>query len=89
MPFTTKFMTRSGTIITVPVPGATPPDVFIAIASAAISGFHTYIGSGAKPIMVIAQEKEIAMIGYGVMSAEAYDGLAVNFGFSFLLLLMA
>jgi carbon starvation protein CstA len=88
MPFTSQFMARSGPII--PRPWQTIPDALNAIVRGTISGFHAPNRFGKKmPIMVITHKTEIAMIGQGAMSTEAYAGLAVNFGFPFLLLLMA
>jgi carbon starvation protein len=47
------------------------PFVFITIACGAISGFHSLVSSGTTP-KLLANEKEIRMIGYGSMALESF-----------------
>ncbi len=47
------------------------PFVFITIACGAISGFHSLVASGTTP-KLLANEKEIRMIGYGSMAMESF-----------------
>jgi carbon starvation protein len=47
------------------------PFVFITIACGAISGFHSLVASGTTP-KLLANEKEIRMIGYGSMALESF-----------------
>lgn len=67
MPAITPFVFGGGPII----PGRVWPFVCITIACGAISGFHALISSGTTPKM-IANEKEIRMIGYGAMLVEGF-----------------
>jgi carbon starvation protein len=50
------------------------PFVFITIACGAISGFHSLVASGTTP-KLLANEKEIRMIGYGSMAMESFVGI--------------
>ena len=61
----TPFVAGGGPII----PGKVFPFIFITIACGALSGFHAVIGTGTTPKM-IANEKEIAFVGYGAMLVE-------------------
>ncbi|MCC7546523.1 MAG: carbon starvation protein A [Burkholderiales bacterium] len=47
------------------------PFVFITVACGAISGFHALVSSGTTP-KLLANEKEIRMIGYGSMAMESF-----------------
>lgn len=47
------------------------PFVFITIACGAISGFHALVSSGTTP-KLLANEREIRMIGYGSMAMESF-----------------
>jgi carbon starvation protein len=47
------------------------PFVFITIACGAISGFHALVSSGTTP-KLLANEREIRMIGYGSMALESF-----------------
>jgi carbon starvation protein len=47
------------------------PFVFITIACGAISGFHSLVSSGTTP-KLLANEREIRMIGYGSMALESF-----------------
>jgi carbon starvation protein len=51
------------------IPGKVFPFIFITIACGALSGFHAVIGTGTTPKM-IANEREIAFVGYGAMLVE-------------------
>ncbi len=70
MPPITVFINGGGPII----PGKVWPFMFITIACGAISGFHSLISSGTTPKMV-ANEKDIRLIGYGAMLAESFVAL--------------
>jgi carbon starvation protein len=61
----TPYVAGGGPII----PGKVFPFIFITIACGALSGFHAVIGTGTTPKM-IANEKEIAFVGYGAMLVE-------------------
>jgi carbon starvation protein len=50
------------------------PFVFITIACGAISGFHSLVSSGTTP-KLLANEREIRMIGYGSMALESFVGI--------------
>jgi carbon starvation protein len=65
MPAVTEWVGGGGPII----PGKVFPFIFITIACGALSGFHAVIGTGTTPKM-IANEKEIAFVGYGAMLVE-------------------
>ena len=61
----TQYVAGGGPII----PGKVFPFIFITIACGALSGFHAVIGTGTTPKM-IANEREIAFVGYGAMLVE-------------------
>jgi carbon starvation protein len=67
MPALTQFIDGSGPIFG----GALFPFVFITIACGAISGFHALISSGTTP-KLLANERDIRMIGYGGMALESF-----------------
>ena len=67
MPALTQFVDGSGPIFG----GALFPFVFITIACGAISGFHALIASGTTP-KLLANERDIRMIGYGGMVLESF-----------------
>ena len=67
MPALTQFIDGSGPIFG----GAIFPFVFITIACGAISGFHSLISSGTTP-KLLANERDIRMIGYGGMMLESF-----------------
>ena len=50
------------------------PFVFITIACGAISGFHSLVSSGTTP-KLLANERDIRMIGYGSMALESLVGI--------------
>eukprot|EP01035_Chromulina_nebulosa_P059889 gene59889-81945_t len=60
MPALTKFIDGTGPVFAGPV----FPFVFITIACAAISGFHSLISSGTTP-KLLSSEKDIRIVGYG------------------------
>jgi len=67
MPAVTQFIDGTGPIFK----GTLFPFVFITIACGAISGFHSLVSSGTTP-KLLANEKEIRMIGYGSMALESF-----------------
>jgi carbon starvation protein len=67
MPAMTQFTDGSGPIFG----GKLFPFVFITIACGAISGFHALISSGTTP-KLLANERDIRMIGYGAMLLESF-----------------
>jgi carbon starvation protein len=67
MPALTQFIDGSGPIFG----GSIFPFVFITIACGAVSGFHSLISSGTTP-KLIANERDIRMIGYGGMVLESF-----------------
>ncbi|MDP1708127.1 MAG: carbon starvation CstA family protein [Gammaproteobacteria bacterium] len=67
MPALTQFIDGSGPIFG----GTLFPFVFITVACGAISGFHALIASGTTP-KLIANERDIRMIGYGCMMLESF-----------------
>lgn len=67
MPALTKFIDGTGPIFS----GSVFPFVFITIACGAISGFHALISSGTTP-KLIANERDIRLVGYGSMALEAF-----------------
>ena len=67
MPALTQFTDGTGPIFG----GKLFPFVFITIACGAISGFHALIASGTTP-KLIANERDIRMIGYGGMLLESF-----------------
>jgi len=70
MPAMTEFVNGGGPIIG----GKVWPFLFITIACGAISGFHAMISSGTTPKLV-ASEKDILLVGFGGMLAEAFVAL--------------
>jgi carbon starvation protein len=66
MPAITQFIDGTGPIFG----GKLFPFVFITIACGAISGFHSLISSGTTP-KLLANERDIRMIGYGGMALES------------------
>lgn len=67
MPKFTQFIYGGGPVL----PGALFPFLFITIACGAISGFHSVIGSGTTPKLVM-KESESLFIGYGGMLMEGF-----------------
>ena len=67
MPKFTQFVHGGGPVL----PGALFPFLFITIACGAISGFHSVIGSGTTPKLVM-KESESLFIGYGGMLMEGF-----------------
>ena len=67
MPALTQFIDGTGPIFK----GSLFPFVFITIACGAVSGFHSLVSSGTTP-KLLANEKEIRMIGYGSMALESF-----------------
>jgi len=67
MPPLTQFVDGTGPIFK----GNLFPFVFITIACGAISGFHSLVSSGTTP-KLLANEREIRMIGYGSMALESF-----------------
>lgn len=67
MPALTQFIDGSGPIFG----GSVFPFVFITIACGAVSGFHSLVASGTTP-KLLANEKDIRMIGYGGMLLESF-----------------
>jgi carbon starvation protein len=67
MPAVTQFIDGTGPIFG----GKLFPFVFITIACGAISGFHALISSGTTP-KLLANERDIRMIGYGAMLLESF-----------------
>ncbi|MFO1319686.1 MAG: carbon starvation CstA family protein [Burkholderiales bacterium] len=67
MPAVTQFIDGTGPIFK----GTLFPFVFITIACGAISGFHSLVSSGTTP-KLLANEREIRMIGYGSMALESF-----------------
>jgi carbon starvation protein len=67
MPALTQFVDGSGPIFG----GTIFPFVFITIACGAVSGFHALISSGTTP-KLLANERDIRMIGYGGMMLESF-----------------
>src|SRR3954470_23466689 len=70
MPALTKFIDGTGPVFAGPV----FPFVFITIACAAISGFHSLVSSGTTP-KLLARESHIRVIGYGAMVTEMCVGI--------------
>ncbi len=70
MPAVTQFIDGSGPIFG----GKLFPFVFITIACGAISGFHALISSGTTP-KLLANERDIPLIGYGSMLLESFVAL--------------
>jgi carbon starvation protein len=70
MPAITKFIDGTGPVVA----GPWFPFVFITIACAAVSGFHSLISSGTTP-KLLARENHIRMVGYGAMVTEMVVGI--------------
>ena len=70
MPALTKFIDGTGPVVAGPV----FPFVFITIACAAVSGFHSLISSGTTP-KLLGSEKDIRIVGYGAMVTEMCVGI--------------
>ncbi len=70
MPALTKFIDGSGPVVA----GPWFPFVFITIACAAVSGFHSLIASGTTPKLLM-RESHIRVVGYGAMVTEMVVGL--------------
>ncbi|AWK89658.1 carbon starvation CstA family protein [Azospirillum thermophilum] len=70
MPAFSRFTDGTGPVVA----GNLFPFLFITIACGAISGFHALISSGTTP-KLIANERDIPMIGYGSMLMESFVGL--------------
>lgn len=70
MPAITQFIDGTGPIFG----GKLFPFVFITIACGAISGFHALIATGTTP-KLLANERDIRMIGYGAMLLESFVAL--------------
>jgi carbon starvation protein len=70
MPAITKFIDGTGPVVA----GPWFPFVFITIACAAVSGFHSLIASGTTP-KLLARENHIRVVGYGAMVTEMVVGI--------------
>jgi carbon starvation protein len=70
MPALTRFIDGTGPVVA----GPWFPFVFITIACAAVSGFHSLIASGTTPKLLM-RESHIRTIGYGAMVTEMVVGL--------------
>ncbi|HEY0863087.1 MAG TPA: carbon starvation CstA family protein [Lacunisphaera sp.] len=70
MPALTKFIDGTGPVVA----GPWFPFVFITIACAAVSGFHSLIASGTTP-KLLARENHIRVVGYGAMVTEMVVGI--------------
>ncbi|AOS44383.1 Carbon starvation protein A [Lacunisphaera limnophila] len=70
MPAITKFVDGTGPVVA----GPWFPFVFITIACAAVSGFHSLIASGTTPKLLM-RESHIRTVGYGAMVTEMVVGL--------------
>jgi carbon starvation protein len=70
MPALTKFIDGTGPVVA----GPWFPFVFITIACAAVSGFHSLIASGTTP-KLLAREGHIRVVGYGAMVTEMVVGI--------------
>jgi carbon starvation protein len=70
MPALTQFIDGTGPVVAGPV----FPFVFITIACAAISGFHSLISSGTTP-KLLGNERDIRIVGYGAMVTEMCVGI--------------
>ncbi len=70
MPAYTRFINGGGPII----PGKVFPFVFITIACGAISGWHSLVGSGTTPKMIV-KESHIKMVSSGAMLVEGFVGV--------------
>jgi carbon starvation protein len=70
MPGLTRFIDGTGPVVAGPL----FPFVFITIACAAVSGFHSLIASGTTPKLLM-RESHIRAVGYGAMVTEMVVGL--------------
>jgi carbon starvation protein len=70
MPALTRFIDGTGPVVAGPL----FPFVFITIACAAVSGFHSLIASGTTPKLLM-RESHIRTVGYGAMVTEMVVGL--------------
>ncbi len=70
MPALTRFIDGTGPVVAGPL----FPFVFITIACAAVSGFHSLISSGTTPKLLM-REGHIRTVGYGAMVTEMMVGL--------------
>jgi len=70
MPAITSFIDGTGPVFS----GKLFPFLFITIACGALSGFHSLVASGTTP-KLIANEKDIPLIGYGSMALESLVGV--------------
>jgi carbon starvation protein len=70
MPALTRFIDGTGPVVA----GPWFPFVFITIACAAVSGFHSLIASGTTP-KLLTRESHIRVVGYGAMVTEMVVGL--------------
>jgi carbon starvation protein len=70
MPALTRFVDGTGPVVAGPL----FPFVFITIACAAVSGFHSLIASGTTPKLLM-RESHIRTVGYGAMVTEMVVGL--------------
>jgi len=70
MPALTRFIDGTGPVVA----GPWFPFVFITIACAAVSGFHSLIASGTTP-KLLARESHIRVVGYGAMVTEMVVGI--------------
>jgi carbon starvation protein len=70
MPALTKFIDGTGPVVA----GPWFPFVFITIACAAVSGFHSLISSGTTP-KLLTRETHIRVVGYGAMITEMVVGI--------------
>lgn len=70
MPALTTFIDGTGPVFAGPV----FPFCFITIACAAVSGFHSIVASGTTP-KLLAQERDIRVVGYGAMVTEMCVGV--------------
>jgi len=70
MPALTRFIDGTGPVVA----GPWFPFVFITIACAAVSGFHSLISSGTTP-KLLTRESHIRVVGYGAMVTEMVVGI--------------
>jgi carbon starvation protein len=67
LPAVTRFVAGDGPVI----PGPLFPFMFITIACGAVSGFHSLVGSGTTPKMIM-RESQALPIGFGAMLVEGF-----------------
>ena len=70
LPALTRFIDGTGPVFAGPV----FPFCFITIACAAVSGFHSLVGSGTTPKLIM-RESDIRFVGYGAMIVEMLVGV--------------